>query len=689
MNIEPVAFQRNTRPPGIASRWRRGIAWGACIVVLLFMVATAGFVLSARQVTIHIEPEPDGLSISGGFAPSLAGRYLLRPGTYFVKAHKRCYEPLVQSIHVIQDNRQTINLALQPAPGYLRVRAYHAERPEQVIQDTHIEIDGQRLGAAALREITLQPGPHRVVVAAERYQSISMDVIVQGCNQQQDVEVALTPNWSGIRMQSIPSGAQVRLDGKRIGRTPLNLDLDPGTYQLAVSARRYKTWRQRLTVVANQPQLLDNIRLAPADGVLTLSTQPPAASVLADSTFAGKTPLKLSLSAGVTHVLRLSKNGYASQTLKVQVESGQNKALSTKLVPQTGIIRLHIQPADAELLVDGVSRGRGLREIQLIAVEHQLDIRKAGYESHQTRLTPKPGFPQLLRVILNKTPPTASAAVLQAGNGYRLTLIPTGTFVMGASRREQGRRSNETLRKVVLQRPFYMGLYEVTNEQFRRYTASHHSGKVDTHSLNQDQQPVAQVSWAQAAGFANWLSVKDGLPPVYMRQGETYVATDPLPIGYRLCTEAEWEYTGRYAGNNSFVKFPWGSAFPPPAKAGNFADRSAKDVVANYLERYDDTYPVSSPTGRFQANTLGIYDMGGNVAEWSHDYYAIVSSTADSVQRDPVGPKQGVHHVIKGASWKRASISALRLSYRDYGNAKRVDVGFRLCRYAKAVGDRP
>jgi formylglycine-generating enzyme required for sulfatase activity len=410
---------------------------------------------------------------------------------------------------------------------------------------------------------------------------------------------------------------------------------------------------------------------------------------LAGSAFAGKTPLKLPLAPDVTHVLRLSKNGYESHTLKVQVEPGQNKALSAKLVPQNGVIRLHIEPADAELWVDGVSRGKGLREIQLIAVEHQLDIRKAGYESHQTRLTPKPGFPQLLRVVLNKTPATASAAVLQAGNGYRLALIPAGTFVMGASRREQGRRSNETLRKIILQRPFYMGLHEVTNEQFRLYTASHHSGKADAHSLNLAQQPVAQVTWAQAAGFANWLSVKDGLPPVYMRQGETYVAIDPLPIGYRLCTEAEWEYTGRYAGNNSFVKFPWGSAFPPPAKAGNFADRSAKDIVANYLERYDDTYPVSSPAGRFQANALGIYDMGGNVAEWSHDYYAIVPSAADGVQRDPVGPKQGTHHVIKGASWKHASISALRLSYRDYGNAKRADVGFRLCRYAKAVGDKP
>jgi formylglycine-generating enzyme required for sulfatase activity len=96
---------------------------------------------------------------------------------------------------------------------------------------------------------------------------------------------------------------------------------------------------------------------------------------------------------------------------------------------------------------------------------------------------------------------------------------------------------------------------------------------------------------------------------------------------------------------------------------------------------YDDGYPATSPPGKFTPNALGLYDMGGNVAEWSHDYYSIYQYSARKQYLDPLGPAQGNHHVVRGSSWKHASISTLRLSYRDYSNKKRPDLGFRVCRY--------
>jgi formylglycine-generating enzyme required for sulfatase activity len=75
--------------------------------------------------------------------------------------------------------------------------------------------------------------------------------------------------------------------------------------------------------------------------------------------------------------------------------------------------------------------------------------------------------------------------------------------------------------------------------------------------------------------------------------------------------------------------------------------------------------------------------MGGNVAEWCHDYYSIYSYAPAKTYVDPTGPQDGKHRVIRGSSWKNGSISTLRLAYRSYGADKREDVGFRVCRYLK------
>jgi formylglycine-generating enzyme required for sulfatase activity len=139
---------------------------------------------------------------------------------------------------------------------------------------------------------------------------------------------------------------------------------------------------------------------------------------------------------------------------------------------------------------------------------------------------------------------------------------------------------------------------------------------------------------------------------------------------------------------NTLREYPWGNGFPPTPKAGNFADASAKDLLPNYLAKYNDGYPGPAPPGIFKPNKLGLYDLGGNMAEWCHDHYTIYPYSAQKVFSDPLGPREGRHRVVKGSSWKHSSISALRLAYRDYGNTKRADVGFRVCRYLDDVGTK-
>jgi formylglycine-generating enzyme required for sulfatase activity len=194
---------------------------------------------------------------------------------------------------------------------------------------------------------------------------------------------------------------------------------------------------------------------------------------------------------------------------------------------------------------------------------------------------------------------------------------------------------------------------------------------------------VVRVTWEQAALFCNWLSARESLQPVYVKKGGRLVAAEPIGTGYRLPTEAEWEYCARYTKDPGALKYPWGNQFPPTSASGNYADTTAKKLLPTYIENYSDGYPVTAPPAKFKANDLGLYNLGGNVAEWCHDFYTIYTYNTNKADTDPSGPPDGKHHVVKGASWKFASMSKLRLAYRDYSDAKRPDLGFRICRYAR------
>jgi formylglycine-generating enzyme required for sulfatase activity len=390
------------------------------------------------------------------------------------------------------------------------------------------------------------------------------------------------------------------------------------------------------------------------------------------------------VAAGKEHEIQLSKSGYESARRRVTVASGETKGLELVLAPQEGVVFFMVEPADAELLVDGTSVGKVPVELKLAAVEHAIEIRKEGYDAFRTRILPRPGLSQQIKATLQRRGATptagASAGLIRAKNGYEMKRVAPGAFAMGSSRREQGRRSNEVLKQVRLSRPFYMGTREVTNREFREFSPSHASGAFKNQDLNRDDLPAVMVSWEQAALFCNWLSVKESLPPVYIQQEGRVVAADPLGKGYRLPTEAEWEFSAR---QGMTAKYPWRDAYPPPAGAGNYADESARGLIDVTIEGYNDGYAAAAPAGKFKPTAAGLFDMGGNVAEWCHDYYTIEAAEPEKEPVDPAGPKEGAHRVVKGASWKMAGITYLRTAFRDYSAGARHDLGFRVCRYAE------
>jgi formylglycine-generating enzyme required for sulfatase activity len=685
VTIEAQAFQKGERSKGRSSRaalvW---FGWMSVAIVFVLLGAAAWFVFTARQVTIQIEPQPDNVSIKGGLAsPRLGTYYLLRPGEYTLLAEKDCYQQLKHPLVVGQEKNQHLNLEMEKLPGRLSLEVHQAEMPDTMIEEAIVFLDGSEIGATPLSGLQVKPGQHKVEIRAENYQMLTTEIDIEGCSKLQALVLAMAPNWSEITIVSEPRGAEIIIDGNSRGKTPLQIQLAAGTYQMEIRAEKFKSFKSQLNVQPNAPQIIDDIRLQPADGMLTVMTTPPGATVVIGKEYVGQTPLKTAVLADSQHVVHISKNGYNKVSRKIKIPVAGSKELKIKLKARRGIINFKVVPGDAQLIIDGKSFGVTPKELRLIAVQHKLEFRKAGYLPFRTQITPRPGYPQELKIVLKKQAPdkTTPTATIQTKNGYRLKLIRPQAFTMGSSRREQGRRSNETLRKIELQKAFYMGIKEITNREFKEYQARHQSGSFKNKSLNRDDQPVVGITWEQAAMFCNWLSVKESLPPAYEKRGNKIVAVEPLSTGYRLPTEAEWEYCARYAKNQATLKYIWGNKFPPPKQSGNFADVSAKGLLDSYLKAYNDGYPVTAPPAKFKSNDQGIYDLGGNVAEWCHDFYAIYPFDAKKLYVDPTGPDQGKHHVVRGSSWRHDSISELRLAFRDYAQHKRDDLGFRICRY--------
>ncbi|MEM1411737.1 MAG: SUMF1/EgtB/PvdO family nonheme iron enzyme, partial [Pseudomonadota bacterium] len=455
----------------------------------------------------------------------------------------------------------------------------------------------------------------------------------------------------------------------------------------------FKTWERQVTIEAGTQTSYPPIVLAVADGDVRITSSPAGAGVTVGDEFRGTTPLTVPLAPLEPHRVELFLEGYRRAVRNVEVEPDGAAAIQVELSPIIGRIRLSVTPADAELLVDGRPRTPGSQTLALIAREHQLTVRKAGYETREMTITPRPDREQSLTIDLmtldeaywaTRPPRTTSPA------GSELKLFrPQAEFTMGAPRRQPGRRANEVERRVRLERPFYIGVREVTNEEFRRFDPGHSSRAVRNQTLDMRDQPVANISWQQAAKYCNWLSAQAGLSPFYLEENGLIAGVDVNSSGFRLPTEAEWAWAAKVTTGGDTLVFPWAEdLYPPPRVTGNYADRNASNFLNFTLPGYDDGYAVSAPVGTFPANDKGLFDMGGNVAEWVSDYFEIAASRGET-PLDPLGPESGNRRVIRGASWALGSRSELRLSYRDAGTDERMDVGFRLARYVDRPGAQP
>jgi formylglycine-generating enzyme required for sulfatase activity len=528
-----------------------------------------------------------------------------------------------------------------------------------------------------------------VTAELTRYQSWQQEVTVTGRNQSQTLDVALAPDWAQVRFTTIPPVSSATVDDEPAAITADGVDVLSGEHTLTLSAPGFLPENIALSIVAGVDKDLGTITLTPADATLTLSSQPNGASVTVDGAFTGLTPLVVPLSPNQPHLLQLSKAGFEPKTVRLSLTRGETAEQSIALTPELGTVRFTLEPPEAELIINGEGMGSGSQTLALPAIAQRITIQLAGYASYETSVLPRPGLAQQVNVTLLTEAAARKAAMtptITTPLGQTLVLVDPSVesqnpFTMGASRRDPGRRANEVEHEVKLKRAFYIAATETTNAQFRQFEATHDSGLIESYSLDRDHQPVAGVSWQQAASFCNWLSLREGLAPFYREQQGIIVGFNTGSVGYRLPSEAEWAFAARVEGDQ-LRRFAWGDAFPPSKAVTNVADNTSALVTGRILNGYTDQFVVSAPVSSFPPNHRGLYDMGGNVAEWVHDGYRIPSANAE-LSIDPLGAQRGDNYTVRGGSWALSRLSELRLTFRDYGERGRDDLGFRIARYAE------
>ena len=674
--IIPIDFiPNNEKGPRVTYKFK----WVHLLIGAFAIISvTAGwFVLTAKSVFVEIDPITAQIEIEGGFKVRLGQRYLIRSGSYELTLLNNGYHASVTQLLVSAEQSQTHPFVMRKLPGIISIAS-------DITDGARVQIDGVDIGLTPLNGVLVESGDHQMTISKERYLDYRETISVEGRSVVQRYQASLEPAWATVSLSTVPAGADVLVDGEIFGTTPVNAEILQGRRDLTLKLSGHKAWQDDFDVIAGQDFTIPPVQLEPADGLVFIRSNPSAASLTIGGDFKGLTPLEVALAPGQNHELTFFKNGYHSKKTTIRTQPNQERELNLELDPVLASVSVIAEPVDAELYVNGEFRGLANQSIELMAASQQIEIRKAGYVPYTAEFTSRPGLDQIIRVTLKSLEQARQEQikpVIATAAGQSLKLFYPSAFTMGASRREAGRRPNENLRDIQLERPFYISYREVSNSEYRLFDSEHSSGIVSGVTLDNEAQPVVRVSWNQGALYCNWLSGQEALPPFYqVNEQDEVVGFNPQSSGYRLPSEAEWAWVARTEGSGNTVRYPWGDQLPPPENAGNFADVTARQYLGEIIFDYDDGYFATAPIGSFAPNQHEILDMAGNVAEWVHDFYGAMGSLG-GVEVDPLGPEDGQFHTIRGSSWAHGSITEMRLSFRDFGIEPRDDVGFRIARY--------
>lgn len=654
------------------------------VTSVLVLIGVAAFYLFSNGTAVKIGPddasETGYVTLESGLGYVSGGNVVYAFGTDFtIGVHAEDF--ISEKVDITPNTASSfLEVTLKPKPAVL---AFTTD-PGQ--DGTKWTLDGALQSTRQEYRAEVEPGSYQLGINHPHFEPIEEDLVLVRAEERTKTYL-LSRVQGTVSLQAVPSGGTVTIDGGAPIQLPYAGELPGGQHLMTVEAPGYKVISDQIEVTNTQRTVSRTYRLQPLEAALIVEASPQAARITIDGQFLPNGD-KRRVNANQSYRISVTQDGYLPERRSVTVQPGETDTIRIALKEAKGDVRFVSTPPGAALSVNGRPAGQTPQTLSLKTVKSSAEISRPGFRSQTVKFTPVLGDSVTVRVDLltelqarlRELPP-----VMLDSTGLELVRFKPDAepFMVGASRQnDPNQQADEAPRTVRLSKYFYASRYEITAAQYRKFNPDYSGSQ--TGSL-----PATGITWQQAAAFCNWASQREGLRPAYNIRGGQVVGYDPYSEGYRLPTEAEWEWLARKANKVNQSRFVWGDTPRRlPSTAGNIADESAKTTAPIIVAGYQDGYGALAPVGSFPAEPSGLYDMSGNAREWVHDRYKLAAQMSGAVDVNPFGPTSGEGNIAKGSSYRSGSVTDLRAArkYQHYGSAD--DIGFRVVRYVYGAEDR-
>jgi len=537
-----------------------------------------------QGAAIYIDNQEQGITDEGFFRYS---------GTYELKLTKTDYLDIDEQIFIAENKSNNFTYNLIKNSGIINFSI----TPTDAILKLNGEIFNDR-------KLELRPGEYKIDVSKTGYLPAN-ETVELSLGKTINKTYNLIKNSGNINFSITPEDAVLKLNGEI--NNERRLELRPGRYNIEISKSGYLSKSDVINlklgeVINKQFVLQKNV------GILQLVVSPSDAIVQINKTTYGKTT-NIELAPG-KYKIEVQKRGYFPESELIDIELDQTIYKNFSLMQMKGKLRFNITPLTSkiEMKKDGINyqEWTGMKILKDVPVgEYEVICKVDGYKTKTKEV----------KIELNKT--ITIDLKMEEGSDIpdNIVFVKGGTFQMGSN---DGDNDEEPIHTVTVS-DFYIWKHEVTQKEWKEIMGDNPS------YFKGDDLPVEKVSWYDAVEFCNKKSDKDGLMRCYSGSKCDFNAN-----GYRLPTEAEWEYASRGGSRTTQYKYS--------------GSNNIDDVAWYGSNSGSKTHPI----GKKQANELGIYDMSGNVWEWCWDWKSNYSSSS---QTNPNGCNSGIYRVLRGGSW--------------------------------------